>query len=390
MIRRILRVVAAGVLCALAAFSGALPARAERLALPAGLSAIGEEAFRGNAAVTEVIVPQGTASIGDYAFADCPRLGWITVPESVEALGDGVFDGCAEDLLIRTAPGSAAMIYARLSQIDYQADTTYRALLVGQTYPDRLNLRLTGPANDVAALKTSLERFRSTPYDVTVKMNLTADGIVSAIDEVFGGAGGQDVSLFYYSGHGVESDDASSRGALLGADGYDSLTADELRAALDGVPGRKIVVIDSCYSGNFLTSRTAQALLRGANAVSEPEFTNEDFAASFISAFSVKKRRGLAADDYFVITAAAADEESFEDRVNGVTMGYFTAALCEGCGYFDDSGSLPADVNLNGVISFEEIYDYARASIQGDQQHAQVYPSGCAWFGMLRRAVAAR
>ena len=384
MIKRIIRLAAAGVLCAMAALCCVAPARAERLELPALLGEIGEEAFAGNAAVSEVIIPQGTTSIGSRAFAGCARLGWVTVPDSVEAFGDGVFDGCASDLLIRTAPGSAAMALAQMSQIDFQADTTYRALLIGQTYPTRPGLRLIGPENDVEALKASLRRFADTPYDVSVRMNLTAGEMVSAISEVFGGAGAQDVSLLYYSGHGSETE--SIKGALVGADGFDVLTAEQLRSALDGVPGRKIVVIDACYSGSFLTNSTRGALLQSANVEPEPAFTNEDFASSFISAFSVKKRRGLSGDGYFVMTAAAADEASFEGDVDGVRMGFFTAAFCEGCGYFGAAGSLPADANANGVITFGEICGYASAALQDDRQHAQSYPDGCAWFGMLRAA----
>ncbi|MBR3503914.1 MAG: caspase family protein [Clostridia bacterium] len=395
MIWKTIRKAAAGVLCAALALSGSGPARAERFDLPPQLTEIGEEAFRGNTAVVEAIVPQGVVSVGSRAFADCGRLGWVTLPSSVETFGEDVFDGCAADLLIRTAPGSAAMDYAQDNLIDYQAGTAYRALLIGQTYPDRSNLTLVGPANDVAVLEPCLERFGDTPYDVTVRMNLTAAGITDAIGEVFGGAGPQDVSLLYYSGHGISSSNDGVRGGLLGADGYGYVTAGQLRAALDVVPGRKIVIIDACYSGNFLSGNMRSAPLQSRGAAEE--YTNEDFTDAFISAFSARKRSTLAGEGYFVIAAAAADESSYEHVLNefdGLSHGYFTASLCWGCGYADPDGAAPADVNANGVITFEELYDYASAKVIQIQrypqyyQHAQVYPSGCQWFGVLRETFA--
>ena len=387
-----MRTAAAGALCAALALCGFGPARAARLDLPPQLTEIGGEAFAGNAAVTEAVVPQGVVSIGSRAFADCPRLGWVTVPSSVEAFGEDVFDGCAPDLLIRTAPGSEAMRLAQDAQIDYQAGTRYRALLIGQTYPDRANLRLKGPENDVAALETCLTSFGGTPYDVTVKMNLTAGGILDAISEAFGGAGPQDVSLLHYSGHGISSQDAGIKGALLGSDGYDYVTAGQLRAALDAVPGRKIVVIDACYSGNFLSGNMRSAPLQSRGAETGPEFTHEDFTDAFIAAFSMKKRSSLAGEDYFVLTASAADEQSYEEKVGSRMMGCFVAAFCAGCGYADPdapAGPLLADGNANGVITFGEMAGHTRAALQSATQYAQSvqsYPADCLWFGMLRVA----
>ncbi len=150
-----------------------------------------------------------------------------------------------------------------------------------------------------------------------------------------------------------------------------------MRAALDRIPGRKIVIIDACYSGNLLTARG------GTKSAATPEAFN----ASFISAFSTRTRRGLAADSYFVLTAAAANEQSYEAEVNGQVMGLFTASLLEGCGYSFASSlaaTLPADSNANRVLTLAELYRYTARNLLSDGQHVQVYPENCGWFGLLR------
>ena len=357
-------------------------ARAEQLALPAQLTVIGAEAFAGNEEISEVVIPEGIVSIGDCAFSECSRLGWITIPQSAEELGEGFVSGCADDLLIRTSAQSAACRYAQENQIDYQAGTVYRALLIGQTYPNIPALKLNGPQNDVDAMARCLERFDDTRYQTTVCMNLTAGEMLSAIHETFADAADEDVSLIYYSGHGAASDDFSQRGALLGADNEGAVSAEQLRSALDGVAGRKIVIIDACYSGSMLSDVQCASL-----SLNDDAMTAEAFVDSFIAAFLRRGRSGLAGGGYFVLAAAAEDEESFEGQVGDRIMGLFTASLIKGCGYDALNRcetALLADANANGVLTLQEIFQYVRRALIGEGQHAQVFPAGCRWFGLFR------
>ena len=371
---------------ALALVSGA---RAEGLTLPQALTEIEAEAFRADTSLVEVIVPEGVVSIGENAFSDCANLRRIALPGSVENLADPFIENCAADLLIQTAPGSAACLYAQTHSLDYQADTVYRALLVSQVYEDTPALRLDGPENDVAAMRACLGLYGNTPYQVHVSKDLTASGMLSAIGSCFADAQPQDVSLFYYSGHGIASSDATIQGALLGADGQTIVTASQLRAALDRIPGRKIVIIDACYSGNMLSaSATSTYSARPAALSAEDALSVEAFLDSFISAFARGSRAGLSSSGYFVLTSAASDEVSYEGSAGGQTLGLFTATLLQGCGYdfdFGGIGSIPADANGNGVLTLLELYNYTHRLLVSWCQHVQVYPDNCAWFGLLRR-----
>lgn len=371
MLRKVLSAVLALLLCTSAA-------AAETLTLPANLTRIESYAFADDPAIRIVTVPPLVQSIGEGAFSGCANLGWITIPAAAESLGDGFLSGCAPDLLIRTEAGSAACAYAQSADVDYQAGTVYRALLVGQTYPNSSYTTLKGPPNDTAAMQRVLTLFPDTRYTVSRVSNLTANGILAAISQAFGAATPQDVSLFYFAGHGKRATD-SSQGVLVGSDGNSFISATALREALDRIPGRKIVIIDACYSGSLLNAR--------GEAKGVDDFSAADFAASFISAFARKTRSNLSADSYFVMTASSDSEPSYETIYNSTYMGIFTYQMLMGCGYHyptDSVLSLAADSNGNGVLTLKEVFQYAADAVQSNQ-HAQVYPADCGWFGILRK-----
>jgi hypothetical protein len=65
------------------------------IALPNGITSIGEGAFWDCSALTEVTIPSSVTSIGVRAFRGCKALTSITIPSSVTSIGDAVFYGCS-------------------------------------------------------------------------------------------------------------------------------------------------------------------------------------------------------------------------------------------------------------------------------------------------------
>ena len=375
-----------------------LPAAApgEVFFLPSETSVIEAEAFAGDASIDAFIAPENLLMIGDRAFSGCAGLDIAEIPALTE-LGKDVFAGCGVSLLVRTSYGSPAHLYARDNGLDYQADTQYRALLIGNwNYPGYAN-DLIGPRYDVQNMTEGLSGLPGTPWTCTTRMNLGADAIPAAITSCFSGATDADVSLVYYSGHGG----MTSRGScLVGTDNY-ACYASDLRRALDQIPGRKIVIIDACNSGGLITGEvvTADSAEDGAGE----DYTPADFVGGFLSTFRRQSRSGsLAGSLYFVMAACAADQYSWEfgddsDR----SFGLFTGSLLSGIGYevpgYAWSAAHPADVNGDGAVSFREAFDYAYAETrettqslidQGDPdmtlQTAACYPAACDWFAPFR------
>ncbi len=62
--------------------------------IPSGVTAIGDYAFVGCTALTEVTIPDGVTSIGNYAFWARSNLASIDVPDSVTVIGECAFQAC--------------------------------------------------------------------------------------------------------------------------------------------------------------------------------------------------------------------------------------------------------------------------------------------------------
>lgn len=222
---------------------------------------------------------------------------------------------------------------------------TYRALLVGNSYSNDTIPQLEGPATDIMAMLTVLNSMSGTPYKVTTAREITASGIQAAIASAFSGAQPCDVSLFYYSGHGTE------KGELVGT-GSTYLSVYGLRSSLQKVPGTKVVLLDSCYSGS--------AIGRSADATSASPAA---FNRSVISALSSASRSSVNLEDagYIVLTSCRKDQTSISlSGGNGHYWGVFTYGLCYGSGYDEwertSLGRLPADSNGDAAITLGEAY----------------------------------
>ena len=81
------------------------------VAVPDGLTTIGERAFAGNTALEEVIVPEGVRSIEAGCFDSCTHLRSVRLPRTLWHIGARAFRGCTslESLVL---PGEVSSIGA--------------------------------------------------------------------------------------------------------------------------------------------------------------------------------------------------------------------------------------------------------------------------------------
>ena len=64
------------------------------VALPDGITSIGNGAFSGNSALTSVNIPSSVTSIGSSAFSGCEELSSVTLPSGLQSLGNYAFNNC--------------------------------------------------------------------------------------------------------------------------------------------------------------------------------------------------------------------------------------------------------------------------------------------------------
>lgn len=294
---------------------------------------------------------------------------------------------------------------------------TYRALLIGNTYTGESN-ELPGCDNDVDGMRTMLGRMTATPYSVTVKKNIRAEEILSSISSTFGNASYNDVSLFYYSGHGANSVGAdgnptSYHAALVGTfQTYVSIA--RLKTELDKIPGKKVIIIDACHSGQFIArgGTMTQVSSSAFNSQVVNLFANDDQLSGDISRTAVVlaadgsellseeapafiDRAGdtnFAKSGYYVITACRSEEKSvstgYDSNGDGKIdryFGLFTYGLCYGNGWNlarnAAISSLNADLNKDSKVTLYEAYVYAKVMAQSHNpnQTAQIWPENSAF-----------
>ena len=169
----------------------------------------------------------------------------------------------------------------------------------------------------------------------------TADALETLVRDTFSDARPGDTSYLYLSTHGVTwEEDGETRTALMISDGTNEETLEpaRLRVVLDGIPGKKVLILDACHSGAVL----------------------DEFAGT----------------DYLVLASCAAAEDSyfwFADNAEESGTGYFTTALESA---LRASHPDQIDPDGNGGISLGEIRDriaalYGASQVQSSPENRE-------------------
>ncbi len=268
-----------------------------------------------------------------------------------------------------------------------QNEVVYRALCVGVgDYIQGSDNDLSAPPYDVDRIRQILQQCRFGTSNTTFSnigylkdWQATKSNILQSISSTFSGADSNDISYFYFSGHG----------SWLGNTSYicpaditsftdSAISVDELENSLSAIPGIKVVIIDACHSGGFIGKSMDETIISKEKL--------ESFNDEVINVFSQAQPKGLlTTNQYKVLTSCHYDQECMELAPTTPgdfdPFGVFTMALCEGCGYY---GSYPADTNLDNMVSLQEAYLYVRnwvAELDAQlpsislTQDVQVYPN---------------
>ncbi len=168
----------------------------------------------------------------------------------------------------------------------------------------------------------------------------------------------KDLTIFSYSGHGIEG------GSLVLAPPsfsdptiYDEnnrlktevlLSVTELLSALSELPGKQLLILDSCYCGSFVEKSGSSVSL-----IERSEFLDEAFTTYFSS--------DRYSPSLCVLTATTSDNTSKERPRSALHIhGYFTEALLDGLGWNHGSntvsGSSPA--MRKGVLTTDALFGY--------------------------------
>ncbi|NLG87188.1 MAG: hypothetical protein GX489_08220 [Firmicutes bacterium] len=298
-------------------------------------------------------------------------------------------------MMVRMQRGSKAVVVCLVfmlivsgyyQEAQAQADvSTRRALLIGNwEYGNGFDM-LPGVADDILRMQSVLAKSSIPPGETkysSIKLltNANRKEILAAIDTAFAKAAARDVSFFYFSGHGTVDQYGRAYLCPMDASRGEYIGVDELEQALSRIPGTKVVVLDCCFSGGFIYPKEAaeETDTHLPNAVSDTDTQPEDLAEQFnqavLAAFGVESKSLLTQPQYKVLTACAADENSFAvyDQEFKTYGGEFTNSFVKGAGFV--RGDYRADIDDDNIVTLAEIYRYTRLNVWRSQ--VQVYPYG--------------
>ena len=93
--------------------------------IPAGVTSIGDSAFRYCSGLTSIEIPAGVTSIGKYAFYWCSGLTRIEIPAGVTSIGNSAFRYCSGLTRIEIPAGVTEIGYAAFSGCSGLKDVYY-------------------------------------------------------------------------------------------------------------------------------------------------------------------------------------------------------------------------------------------------------------------------
>ncbi len=220
---------------------------------------------------------------------------------------------------------------------DRQAAVGRRVALLVATYQyqDSGLRQLTSPAHDAESLAAVLGDPAIAGFEVTTLINEPHYKVGQVIGELYRNRRRDDLTLLYFTGHGLKDDGGQLHLAMTNTQSdnllFTALPAEQVDYAMEGCASRqKVLILDCCYSGAFPADRLTKA----------------DTQVHALESFQGRGR--------IVLTASDATQYSFEgNQLHGqAEPSVFTRHLVAGL----RDGS--ADLDGDGDITLDELYSY--------------------------------
>jgi len=272
------------------------------------------------------------------------------------ALMAGMLLTCAD----LTPPGKRyALVYGVTTYTTLQAATGYPNL----TYPD-MDATSVSEMLTAEGYESVQRRIRNAIDDeAPTKANLAAD-----IANIASLLGPDDTFVFYFSGHGGAFGNDYFFAPYLGIDGASPyltnlglcVSQDELAAYLETIPtARKIVVLDTCFSGGFVENPLEVDIAPPAYVRQSYSITPAVIAQAIRNYESFSSSTGDGISPYgnaIVISAAGSGDASYEDP--SIEHGVAT--------YFLLQAPQVGDLNEDGLVTSMEAFALIKAGLDAE------------------------
>ncbi len=219
---------------------------------------------------------------------------------------------------------------------------------------------------EVDRSSTEFDHFQYVPTSAESISGWTMDDVLAEIGALNTTSG--DLVIFTYSGHGDEK-----QGALLtnyrGGNSWDSTNKEAVIEALNSINGYKVLFLDSCYSGSFITDGTITTT--DTFTTDEDRYNGEDYIEAFKK--SSLEKTADSSPDMWIMSASGRNQESLDyltdrDSIFQEHFGAFTYYILKALGYDMDLNEARKETT---ILTFYSIYDYVRANFPSSTIDAQ-------------------
>ncbi len=201
--------------------------------------------------------------------------------------------------------------------------------------------------------------------DVYLKFetNPSLNEISELFEDILGSSGEEDLIIFYYAGHGVEDTGDLVYSYEYNSGSYNTIS---VRTMLDDdgllspYSARKLIILDSCYSGVFIE----EGDLASTNTYKEKTIKDDDYSylefynliKSVKLSFETLNSSNSAMPEAYVLSASSADQMAYE--ASSLEHGYFTYSLLSYLDYdlAEDEATHTSKFN-NRTVSVTDLYN---------------------------------
>lgn len=306
-----------------------------------------------------VVDAAGQPSTASYSFSVIPETG------AVEVDGNGVVKGVtAGTARVRVSTQNGVTTHLDVQglpvvtecvvTIEPAPPVRYRVFSVYDFYNVPVKGSLRFPMNNATSFQNVFagNSIDGVGYEnLGVLENPSKQALLSGIASAFSGSRDTDINLIYLCSHGTNYVDVKKTSKsthyglqLPGYRNYKSsseyyVTSEEIFSAISAINGKVILVLDSCYSGQFIVNMR--------------------------SALDAQNGR------ISVMTAATNTTACYYNIANTSTAcDFFTMYLLMGAGYnlrtHSATGAHAADTNQDGKLTFNELFSYAKKSVRAN------------------------
>lgn len=174
--------------------------------------------------------------------------------------------------------------------------------------------------------------------------------------------GDDDLLIFIFSGHGEKGNGSLMTNASTSSPQWDSLSPEDLFSILSTLGGKKLVVLDSCYSGVYVPSSPLYSSDVFASEEKEDRWIGKSYPNAMKKALFGDKRETFNNSDIWILSSTGRGQEASDSLDGGdgpfqTSYGAFTYYLLKALGYDTDRNEA---VKEESRLTLYEVYSYIR------------------------------